>query len=92
MADETPLQRIKRLLEEWDRDHPGTVVRQGESLGPEGDALTELLREELQAQIWIKRLGEIDPTEQQVGETAYLLAEVLTRVYRFERREPSESN
>lgn len=88
MTDETPAQRVQRIVAEFERAHPGLVVRQGDPLGPEGDAVAEFLREELQALIALKRLGAIRPSDEQIADTAYWLAESLVRVYRVERRRP----
>lgn len=88
MANETPAQRVQRIVAEFERAHPGSVVRQGDPLGPEGDAVVELLREELQARIALQQLGPIQPSDEQIAGTAYWLAESLLRLYRVERRLP----
>jgi hypothetical protein len=88
MTEETPSQRARRILAEFERAHPGSVVNQGDLLGPEGDDVAELLRDELRARIALQQLGAIQPTDEQIANTAYWLAERLIRVYRVERRRP----
>jgi len=52
----------------------------------EFDDLRALIREELVAQIAIGRLGDIEPPAQGVEAVASLIADVVIRVYRLERR------
>jgi hypothetical protein len=88
MTEETPAQRVQRIVAEFERAHPGSVVRQGDPLGSEGNAVVELLREELQARVALQQLGAIQPSDEQIADTAYWLAEALLRLYRVERRFP----
>jgi hypothetical protein len=46
----------------------------------------ELIDEELGAQIAMGRLGDINPDLRQITEVAKLIADVVDRVYRLERR------
>ena len=55
-------------------------------LGPDFEELVELIDEELGAQIAIGRLGDINPDLRQITEVAKLIADVVDRVYRLERR------
>jgi hypothetical protein len=73
-------------IADYERDHPGSVVGQGESLGPEGDDLWTILTEELGARIALGQLGKIDPTPGQLHATAYWLAEAVTWLYTLQRR------
>ena len=51
------------------------------------DELTDVIDDELTAQIAIGRLGNIDPTPEQVRTTAELLADIILIVFKIEKRQ-----
>ena len=61
-------------------------------LGPDFEELVESIDEELGAQIAIGRLGDINPDLRQITEVAKLIADVVDRVYRLERRPKPSSD
>lgn len=77
-------------IRDYERQHPGSVVGRDEPLGAEGDALWELLTEELGARIAMGNLGQIEPSLGEIHATAYWLAEAVTWVYRLEPRPSGE--
>jgi hypothetical protein len=50
------------------------------------DELTDVIEDELTAQVAIGRLGKIDPTGEQVRTTAGLLADIILIVFKIEKR------
>ena len=48
--------------------------------------LRGLIREELDAQLAMGRLGPVDPPARGTDDVAGLIADMVIRVYRFERR------
>jgi hypothetical protein len=50
------------------------------------DELTEVIFDELQVQIWTRRLGEIDPPESGIRTTAELIADEVMGVFHLEKR------
>jgi hypothetical protein len=81
---------VKRITDEWEARHPGTVITQGEPLGDEGEALWRLITWELEARIAMGTLGDVHPSEEDIHKTAYWLAEQVTWMYRIERRPKGE--
>lgn len=55
------------------------------------DELTEVIFDELQVQIWTRRLGEIDPPVSGIRTTAELIADEVIGVFHLQKRAKLQS-
>jgi hypothetical protein len=88
--DETPEERVIRLVAEYEAAHPGMVIHEGDPLGSEGDALITMLAEELAAKIAMGTMGDIHPSKDEIDRMAYWLAATVIWNYIIRRRDRGE--